>query len=538
MRSLARRLGAVATTTALVTGGALHASPAQAAPTSYGYSAARWLSDQLTDGLVHSDQFGGYDDYGLSLDIFHALTALGTRPGSAAAVIDALAANPQAYIGVEDGTSHETYAGATGKLATAAELAGRDATAFGGVDLVDRLEGLVVTGTGPETGRAVDASAYGDYSNTIGQSWDVRALTGAGSALADEAMGFLLRQQCADGFFRLTFEKSGTAGTPFTCDGAAAGKASPSIDATAFAVQALDAARDRGVAGLDDDIADAADWLTRTQAADGSFADMEVANTNSTGLAAAALTAVGRTGTAGNAAAWLLQHQVTDAVAESSALTTELGAIAFDAGALAAGKRDGITPELADQWRRATAQAAVGVDAVLGATTVGLTAPSGYREGGAPLTLSVGGLAPGERYTLTVPGLTPSNGVASGTGAAAATVRLPEATRSYDVVVTGSRGVRTGRTTVTALGATTFRQTVRNRPIRAGRTQRVTLTGLAAGERVTLTYRGTRIWSGTASASGTVVHDFAAGRSLGTKTLSARGAFADRSSSGTFRVVR
>ena len=71
MRTSLRRLGAVATTTALALGGLL-ASPAQAAPNSYAAPAASWLTGQLPGGLVHTpvEQFPpGLADPGLRVGL-------------------------------------------------------------------------------------------------------------------------------------------------------------------------------------------------------------------------------------------------------------------------------------------------------------------------------------------------------------------------------------------------------------------------------------------------------------------------------------
>ncbi len=68
---------------------------------------------------------------------------------------------------------------------------------------------------------------------------------------------------------------------------------------------------------------------------------------------------------------------MTDAVAESTALSNELGAVAYDAGGLAAGKQDGITTTTRDEWRRATAQSVVALNAALPAKTLGAAAPAG-----------------------------------------------------------------------------------------------------------------------------------------------------------------
>ena len=534
MRTSARRLGAVAITitAALVSGSALVAPAAQAAPNSYAYSGGTWLADQLTGGLVHNDQYD-FDDYGLSLDVYFALTDLATRPATSASILDAIEEDPEAYISYES----DHYAGSTGKLAAAVQTEGEDPTDFGGVDLVTRLEGLVDTTHEGEIGRGVDQSSYGDNSNTIGQAWVVRALVGADSARAGDSLGFLLQQQCTDGFFRVKLEAA-DADSAFTCDAAQAADRSPSIDATAFAIEALESARDQGVSGLDDDITDAADWLVDAQAADGSFSDEGTANSNSTGLAAAALAQVGRTGAAGSAAAWLQKLQVTDAVAESTALSNELGAVAFDAAALSSGKQEGITAGLRDQWRRATAQAVVALDAALPATTLGAAAPTGYQHGGSTVTLRTSGLEPGEHFTVALGTVRSVTGIAGTAGTGAVRVLLPRSTRTYAVVVTGSRSVRTGSSMISVLGPRTFSAKVRSRPIKRARTQQVTVAGLAPGEKARLFYRGTAIWSGAANADGKVVRSFGSGRSLGTKTVVLRGMFTDRSVTTTFRVVR
>ncbi|MDX6300824.1 MAG: hypothetical protein QOF53_2038, partial [Nocardioidaceae bacterium] len=188
MRTSVRRLSAVAVTTAVAAGSTLVAAPAPAATNRYAATATTWLNAQLTKGLIHNDQFNVLD-YGLSLDEYFALKALG-RPRIAASILDAVRRNPRKYIEFDS----DTFAGATAKLATAVLTDGRDPRSFGGVNLVRRLQGLVVT-KGAQTGRAVDQGT--DFSNTIGQSFTVRALSGAHSGLADEATAFLLKQQCS-----------------------------------------------------------------------------------------------------------------------------------------------------------------------------------------------------------------------------------------------------------------------------------------------------------------------------------------------------
>jgi hypothetical protein len=333
------------------------AGEASRTPPATALAAAGWLETQIGDtGLVHNDQYD-IDDHGLSLDILFALHDLGTGEDSVAAILAALEKDPAAYT---DAFGTES-AGSTGKLATAVEVASdSDVTDFGGVDLVAKLEGLVVPGTGPQAGRGVDKGGA-DYSNTIGQSWVVRGLAGADSDLAEAAARFLLEQQCDEGFFRDVMTR--VAPRDFSCDGAPATGQVGSVDATAFAVVALGDAAEAGVDAADAAQESAADWLEAEQAADGSFAAGGVPNSNSTAVAAVALAASGRDQAAELAAKWLAPLQVTEEGAEGTRLAVETGAVAYDAAAFTRAKKTGITVKQRDQWRRATAQAAPGLAA-------------------------------------------------------------------------------------------------------------------------------------------------------------------------------
>src|SRR3954447_10014454 len=177
MRTSVRRLTAVAITTAVAAGSTLVAAPAPAATNLYAASAGTWLNSQLTKGLVHNGQFNS-DDYGLSLDVYFAMKAL-NRPGIADSILNAVRAHAPTYVGA----GSERFAGPTAKLTTAVLADGRNPRSFGGLDLVTRLQRRVVR-TGPQTGRAVDHSTFGDFSNTIGQAFTVRALSGLHSSLA------------------------------------------------------------------------------------------------------------------------------------------------------------------------------------------------------------------------------------------------------------------------------------------------------------------------------------------------------------------
>lgn len=370
-------LGAVAAVL-LIIGGVVAVNVSKSSSDADAESAAAWLSDQLEGGVVNAVFEGKASaDYGLTADVLLALTTLDAQADDRDAILAALATNVDTYIG----SGAESYAGATGKLATVVAVAGRDPASFGGQDLIKKAEARVVA-DGKEAGRATDASSFGDYSNTIGQSWVVRGLAG-GAATSDSvesATAYLLRQQCANGAFRsnmFTVAAAAVEDDPATdwddatpavlpVDPRCGDSATPdddalTIDATALGIQALQAASKSGVDGLRGDIDQAVDWLLEQQRDDGSFLNDDAANTNTTGLAAATLRAVGEDGAADDAAEWIGTHQVDDELAETDSLSRERGAIAFDRSALKQGETAGITDATRDQWVRATAQAAVGV---------------------------------------------------------------------------------------------------------------------------------------------------------------------------------
>ena len=331
-------------------------------PSTGSQAAAEWLAGQLEDGLLTtsyespagSGKWVTTPDYGLSLDAYFALAGIDGFETEQEQILAAVEPEVAGYIG----SGKDAYAGATGKVVAALQEADLDPTDWAGQDLLARLEGLVVP-RGAEQGRAKDTWArtneFGaDYSNTIGQSWVVRALVGADSEAAEDTTTFLLAQQCQAGFFRLLMESS-----DFTCDTGDAAQSAPNVDATGFAVQALVSARSADVEAdaAEQGITSACSWLVETQAEDGSFvdADSQQPNTNSTGIAADALVACGEDEAAERAAAYLEEHQVTEPEAGSK-LADHAGAVAYDHAALQAAQAKGITRAVRYQWLRSTAQ--------------------------------------------------------------------------------------------------------------------------------------------------------------------------------------
>ena len=137
-----------------------------------------------------------------------ALSTVASQGGTVTAINNSLEPRIADYVG--DGTK-ESYAGPLAKAATFARVAKKNPTSYGGINLITRLEERTAdatTGTAPNTtpnplaGRISDKSEYGDYANVVGQSYAVRALTLANSAEAGAARDFLLKQQCASGYFR------------------------------------------------------------------------------------------------------------------------------------------------------------------------------------------------------------------------------------------------------------------------------------------------------------------------------------------------
>lgn len=317
-------------------------------------AAAGWLTTQLVDGdgdgvgehvevwvdlngdgQVSDDEL--FPDYGLTADTVIALAAAGVGGESSTAATDYLEANVELYVGDADGVGDpdgEFYAGALAKIVLVADVTGRDPESFGGVDVLSRL-----LSTETPEGRFSDISAFGDFSNNIGQSLAVLALRRAApNQLSPEAAGFLGGQQCKDGTLK--------GNVPLTIDADPCLAASASVDTSAFAVQALISVDDRpsAAAGLA--------FLTGSQDDDGGFSDLGVENSNSTGLGAQALRVGGLDRAADRAVDWLLARQIG-----CTAPPEQQGAIAFTTDANGA-------PLYDDRATRATVQAVPGIAGV------------------------------------------------------------------------------------------------------------------------------------------------------------------------------
>jgi hypothetical protein len=379
-----------ATPTAASAADASSAHPAAARAVSAG---STWLEAQLTNGILHNDEYD-FDDLGLSADIAFALDAVGGHDATVDAIATAVAPRVTEWYSF----APTTYTGSAAKAIALAQVAGEDPTDFGGTDLQEVVEGAVATSE-PIVGRVQNLGETdwqtgdpADSLNVISQSWAARALGGQGSALADEVMGFLLEQQCNAGFFRPSLTADKTAdqqGCDPTVD-------APEVDTTALVVLNILATPEastaaKGAAHL------AASWLRTQQAADGSFdAGSLGTNANTTGLAGWALAEAGYDGAATRAAAWLRRVQVADLAPCTTALARDNGAIVYSTADLAAARTAGaLTVPIRELTRRATAQALPALAHVPTGSDVTLGAPATAVEKSS-VAVTVSGLGAGE----------------------------------------------------------------------------------------------------------------------------------------------
>jgi hypothetical protein len=357
--SVARRGGTALVASALAAALVASGDPAHAvsssSPAGHG---ATWLSHQLNKkGLIHNPNFGGFDDYGLTIDTTFGMKAIGGHKKDVAKARKGLSKHvPNYTTGVDFGSS-AVFAGAVAKLLVLAQTTGGKARDFGHTNLVRKLNHRVIT-SGPSKGRIQDvqdpANGITDSANVIGQIFAVRGLLKVGSDNGATALKFLRKQQCGLGFFRLNFNADKSA-FPQGCHKGD----QPDTDVTALAVVEL-APVAKGHGKLDRALRDATRWLKRHQHANGSFGGAgptSAANANSTGLAGWAFLTEGTCGAARDAAGWLAKLQVKGDVS-GTPLAGERGAIAYDHAALKLAKKDGIDKASRDQWRRAGSQAA------------------------------------------------------------------------------------------------------------------------------------------------------------------------------------
>ena len=524
MRRFAR-LGALVATSALAVSGVVTATAPSAqalltpTPTAEN-AAAQWLASQLTtNGL-----FGGTCSYdcGNDIDAGISLIAAGTQASTVNTMKTNLPGHVLDYI-TGDGTGDpgSTYSGAVAKSLVFAEVAGLSTSSYGGVNLKTRLEDQVKSG-GATDGRIYDTSTFGDFANTLGQAFAARGLTAASSGRAVSAQTFLIKQQCAAGYFRQDFSDLASANQ--SCTSADA----PSIDATAIATTQL-AAIASPSADVTAAITKARAWLASVQNCTGGFGSGDLGeNANTTGLAA---TTLGQSVASQEAARWLNRHQAPTGVAP---LAGDIGAIAVNDADFAAGKVSGITAGARGRWQRATAQATTGLaDFSTGATpTIHLSAISGYQKAGSRVSFHVTGAEAG-----TVVCLGSSRAITSASGATLTAV-LPAGTATRTLVAKDGYG-NTANSPVKVLGAKTLTVHTNKAKVKKRKYVTVTVSGLLSGERASIKFRNVLKATGTANLNGKFIRSFKVGTRKGKAVVAAYGQFGDiRKGAHKIKVVK
>ncbi|MDO9458387.1 prenyltransferase/squalene oxidase repeat-containing protein [Nocardioides sp.] len=544
-RSLLAGLSALAVTAGLTAGVAAPASALPDAPYEPDFAPARegaaWLTGQLTDGLMVNPNFGGFTDYGLTVDTGLALADVG-EPGTVDTISAALAPEVRSYY-TYFVTAEKTHvsAGSLAKATAFVQDAGDDTSAYGGQDLVTQLEARVSTASG-SAGRLGDVffpeeQYEADYANTIGQAFAAKALDVEGSTRAASVTDYLLAQQCSDGFFRLAL--GATAAD--TCD-TATPAATPSTDVTALAIINLQSQLDDPVVAAA--VTDALTWLKGTQNPDGSFgsdAMITTANANSTGLAGWALgdaessSTASYTDAARSAAVWLRTRQVANTASCRPYAGADEGAVAYDDAALESVTGTPITQEAQDQFRRATAQA---LPALTSAPDGVVPTPyvSDYVRARSVQRVDVAA-SPGDVVCLVGNGTTRLRRVPT-TGTLSFSFTLPSGTGNRAYAVQDGDEVVYSRT-YRALGSKTLKVRALA-SVRRGAQQRVVLTGLAAGEQVKVSFGGKVVARGKAGSKGRFQRAFTVPvkAGLGQRKLRVVGEFSTRVGTTTFKVTR
>lgn len=369
--------------------------------------AAEWIADELTNGLMVGE-FG--PDFGLTIDTGMAVSTVPDQSATVTAINNALEPRITEYIG--DGTK-ESYAGPLAKAAAFARTAKENPTDYNGINLITRLEERTANVPADPTaepqaaafaGRIFDKSEFGNFANVVGQSYAVRALALARSTEAGAARDFLLKQQCASGYFRLNFDKANVPNQSCT-EGVAGSEADP--DATAFAMINLIESRDTSQA-VKDAIAKANTWMTDRQRGSGAFRSSGPGaqiNTNSTALGGYAMGLAQNRDAALKAALWVRKNQPVDKYKCRTALTKDTGAVAFRRDRSTDAKAGGIPAEGRDEWRRATSQAILGLQfAPASKDKFRIVSVRRQARAGERVQFRVYGLAPSESACMQVKG--------------------------------------------------------------------------------------------------------------------------------------
>lgn len=505
----ARRAAAALAGGALVAAGLGLVAPApaaQAAPSNpESVAAAAWLGDQLNENGVFTS---GFDAIGTTIDFGLSLVATEANQTALDEVTAGVASALESYIGPENSIDVNRLA----KAAALFQAAEKPLPQVYGQSMITALEAAVGA-----DGR------LGGVNNVYGQVWAVKVLETVGSAEADAATAALIGMRC------------GTQGWGYEFGG----ECISAVDGTSYVLLSLLPQQNDLEPAVQGAIEGSIEWLEGQQRADGGFGDWGIntsgttSEANGTGLAAWALGEAGESEPAQDAARWVADHQVgfLPSTCGTTPLSAEVGAIAYDDDTMEKGLTGGVQPADQGMWELASAQSLAGLKylSAAPASTPKVTAPTGFVRAGSTITARVTGIRGGQVVCVGGFGVR-----ARLVGSDSAALTLPAATGNRVITLTHATG--TTQTTVKALAAKVLRPVLARTSVARGGTQTVAVSGLAAGETVTVVYRNKVVRTGKATSKGAYRVSFPVGRVTGTKTVLVRGEFPTRRGSATFRV--
>jgi hypothetical protein len=222
---------------------------------------ATWLANQFTpQGFIPSQSDPGTADLSATANSILALASADSDPSTAASALSYLESNVNAYV-MQDGSDGP---GQLALLILDAHALGVDPTSFGGTNLVTRLLATEET-SGKNAGLFGTKSQVNNFqAGVYDQGLALGALAGTGDTKGSaikSAESWLLNQQCADGGWTSYESKNNP------CNGSPADFEGPDTNSTALAIEGLAAQGD--LSGAADTNAHA--FLVHAQDSDGGW---------------------------------------------------------------------------------------------------------------------------------------------------------------------------------------------------------------------------------------------------------------------------
>ncbi len=158
---------------------------------------------------------------------------------------------------------------------------------------------------------------------------------------------------------------------------------------------------------------------------------------------------------------------------------------------------------------------------------------------GTDVDVSADGLAKGESYTIRLDGKPVLTGKANKKGDVARAFELAKTTKegALSLTITGSNPDRVGAALLNVIRPKTLDVAVDLSELARKAEQTVTVSDLAAGESVTVTYAGKKLTTGKADDSGLFTFTFKVGNDTGEHTVKVTGAVPTRVGEATFTVL-